>query len=501
MLKLINLEPREYQKNILATCLQKSCLVVLPTGTGKTAIFLLAAIARLNSYPGSKVLICSPTKPLCNQHKNSILEHININEDEVALLTGAINPEARKELWHSAKIIIATPQTVQSDLERSNINLKDFSLLCIDEAHRSRMRYANTTTAAAYSSQATNPLILGLTASPGGTNEKIREICKNLSIEAVEIRSETDTDVQQYIQKRNIAMIEVTLSEELKLLHSKIKNIYLNKSKDLKKLGFNKPTNLVGKKDLLLLQQQLRANLNSGDHSTYYGLSLVASLLKLDYMLELLETQGLKQLIKFFENLNMDKSKAAKAILNSKEVQETIELANDLIKQGKEHPKFEKLKEIILQELKINNKIKIIVFANYRNTVSEILNLLDKNNIKCKMLIGQKSGLTQKQQIDTIHEFEESDDNVLVGTQILEEGIDVGGGIEVAVFYDAIPSDIRRIQRMGRVARIKTGKVIFLITKDTRDEAYFWSAYQKEKRMKKMLYGLKERGLKDFLES
>jgi ERCC4-related helicase len=30
-----------------------------------------------------------------------------------------------------------------------------------------------------------------------------------------------------------------------------------------------------------------------------------------------------------------------------------------------------------------------------------------------------------------------------------------------------------------------------LITKNTRDEAYYWSAFHKEKRMKNVLYGMK----------
>ena len=34
---LLNITPREYQNEILKKCIEKNCLVVLPTGIGKTA--------------------------------------------------------------------------------------------------------------------------------------------------------------------------------------------------------------------------------------------------------------------------------------------------------------------------------------------------------------------------------------------------------------------------------------------------------------------------------
>lgn len=500
MFDLFNFQPREYQLNILETCKNNNTLVVLPTGTGKTAIALLLGLERLNKFQNSKILLISPTRPLSNQHIETFKKHTNINHNEILLLTGKISAGKRKDLWQSAKVIVATPQTIQKDLENSRINLGEFSLLVIDEAHHSRENFANTHVTKSYVEQATNPKILALTASPGGTLDKIKDIMKNLNLDAVEIRSESDFDVKKYIQKRELELIEVHLPEELKNLHYKIKNVYLNKIKGLIKLGFNKPVNLIGKKDLLLMQQRLRSNLDRGDKIAFFGISLTAQLIKIDYMLELLEIEGLKILTNFFKKLEQDKSKAAKNILNNKEMQEAINLANELVNNKVEHPKFNKLIEIIPKEIKLNPSVKIIVFANYRDTIEEILKLLKNNNVKCRKLIGQKSGLTQKEQINTIKEFEEGDDNVLVTSQIGEEGIDLGRGIEIAVFFDSIASEIRRRQRMGRVARIKAGKIIFLITKNTRDEAYFWASYQKEKKMSKILYTLKEKGLQDFLE-
>jgi len=110
--------------------------------------------------------------------------------------------------------------------------------------------------------------------------------------------------------------------------------------------------------------------------------------------------------------------------------------------------------------------------------------------------VGQREGLTQKEQIQRISDFRDGVHNVLVGTSVSEEGLDIPA-MDLAVFYEPVPSEIRSIQRRGRVGRQKVGRVIFLITRRTRDEAYFWSAKNKEARMHKTLYRMKANGSND----
>ena len=69
-----NFVPRLYQQTIFATAAEKNTLVVLPTGMGKTNIFLMLAAQRLKQFPNSKVLFIGPTKPLIEQlNENGIL--------------------------------------------------------------------------------------------------------------------------------------------------------------------------------------------------------------------------------------------------------------------------------------------------------------------------------------------------------------------------------------------------------------------------------------------
>ena len=204
MIEIRNFSPREYQKNILETCKKKNTLVCLPTGTGKTKAAILLAVDRLNKHAFSKVVICSPTKPLASQICKEFKECTNINPEEINLLTGQVNPELRAKIWNDSQIIVATPQTIESDLEKKRISLENVSLLCIDECHRSKENFANTTVAKIYNETAKNARILGLTASPGSSREIIDLVCQNLFIESVEVRTQEDEDIKEYIQEKDM---------------------------------------------------------------------------------------------------------------------------------------------------------------------------------------------------------------------------------------------------------------------------------------------------------
>ncbi len=471
--------PRNYQNSILETAKNSNTLVILPTGLGKTKIAILLAINELNKNPNSKVLITAPTKPLASQLCEEFKRNTNI--ENISLLTGSTKPEKRKEIWNNSTIIAATPQTIAKDIENNRLNLNNVSLFIADECHRSRMRYASTIIAKDYKNK-----VLALTASPGNTKEKIEEICKNLNISNIEIRTEQDEDVQEHIQKKDTENVLVELPEELIVLQKLLKEAKNEKMLDLKKVGFTKPLYLVSKKDLILLQNRFRAEISKKSFVAFYGISLVSQILKLDHAIDLLETQGLNQLKEYFEKLKTETAKASKIILNNEKIKTVIEKTEELSKTIK-HPKIHKLKEIISNELINDPNIKIIVFANFRNTVHEIVNELKSvENAKPISLVGQKEGVTQKHQIQTLNDFEANVYNILIGTSILEEGIHAPA-VKLAIFYDAVPSEIRNIQRRGRVGRINAGKIIFLLTKNSRDIAYFYTSKRKEVKMKNII--------------
>ncbi|MEM5829730.1 MAG: DEAD/DEAH box helicase [Candidatus Aenigmatarchaeota archaeon] len=508
MTSLKDIEPREYQKNIAETASKKNTLVVLPTGMGKTLIAMIVAIKRLNDFPESKVLVMAPTRPLNAQHKKSFEKFTDLKEEEIALVTGKIKPEKRSEIYQKSKVIIATPQTIENDLEAGRINLENFSLAVFDECHRCVKEYSYTFVAKKYKEQAKRPLILGLTASPGGSFERIEEIKENLFIEAVEIRTEADEDVKVYVKPIFKDWIYVDLPEEMKMIKGLLEQMLKEPIAWLKDHGFLN-TSRPPKKLLLNLQNVIAAKYMQGskNYTLAWAMMKLAEAIKIEHAMELLETQEISSLYDYLQKFMKSKKRVDKKIANDVRMKEVLRLIEKIRKNGVEHPKLTKLRFLINDLLRENSKAKIIVFANYRATVEKINETLKKEGIKSEILIGQankeEKGMTQQEQIEVLRRFRDGEFNVLVTTSIGEEGLDIVA-TDYAIFYESVPSEIRNIQRKGRVGRQSEGKVIFLLTKDTRDESYYWAAFQKEKKMKGILYDMKKRSkkkvsLKDWL--
>jgi ERCC4-related helicase len=481
---------RAYQANILETAVRKNTLCVLPTGLGKTPIAVLLSARRLEEYPDSKILVLAPTRPLVSQHYGFFLKAMNVEGERLAVITGMTKPGDREELYREKQIIFATPQTIRNDLMGKRLKLDDFSLLVLDEAHHSVGGYAYLYIAKAYRESARNARILALTASPGGSREKIREICRNMGVEEVEVRTESDDDVSGWVKKKEMQWVKVELPDSFVRIRELINEEYLKRLDSLKKLGFFR-NRRVSKKDLIALQSGLIKGIKEGNRRALMGMGFVTQAIKLEHALTLLETQGVMVLEKYWSKIRREKSGANSRLVSNNNVSRAMQMTRSLFDQGSKHPKIGKLCSIVSEELARNPDAKIIVFANYRESVKGIVNSLRSvNNANPTDFIGQREGMTQKEQNQRIREFREGKHNVLVCTSIGEEGLDIPE-MDLAVFYEPVPSGIRSIQRRGRVGRQRIGRVVLLITRGTRDEAYYWTSLQKEKSMHRTLEDIK----------
>jgi len=505
---LKKISPRKYQQEIFQTCKKKNCLVVLPTGLGKTLIALMLAIEKLCKYPNSKVLFLAPTRPLAQQHLNYFKKHLPELFSTMDLFTGKTPAQKRKKLWQNAEIIFSTPQCISNDLKNYLYDLSEVSLLIEDECHRCIKNYAYTYIAEKYLEQSKMPHILGLTASPGHEKEKIKRICKNLNIQAVELRTRESEDVKEYIQELKFNIIKLPFPAEFQEIKELLKSIFDKKVEELKKrkLLFGPPT----KKNLLETQARIFKIISSGNKhfNILSGASACATVIKVHHAFELLETQTLASLYSYLldllEQAKQEKSKAVKSLVKTKEFNLAYTKTIELISKKREHPKLIELKKIIKEEIKKNPKAKIIVFAQYRDTVTKICKELNSiQEINARVFVGQAkksrsweskekaTGLSQREQKEIIHEFSLGKINILCSTSIGEEGLDIPE-VNAVIFYEPIPSAIRQIQRRGRTARLMKGKLIILITKGTRDEGYYWAAFHKEKKMYKAINHIKE---------
>ena len=131
---------------------------------------------------------------------------------------------------------------------------------------------------------------------------------------------------------------------------------------------------------------------------------------------------------------------------------------------------------------------RVLIFTQYRDTAQHIVEMLIKDNIRASKFVGQSKrqgdpGMKQEEQNSILKNFRGGEFSVLVATSIAEEGLDIPE-VDLVVFYEPIPSEIRHIQRRGRTGRKNIGSVLILATKDTIDQRYLDITRKKIDRMK-----------------
>nr|MDO8118604.1 helicase-related protein [Candidatus Sigynarchaeota archaeon] len=504
-----SITPRLYQQRIFAKGLDGNVLVILPTGLGKTLIASMLAIHRLNQVKGSKIVFLAPTKPLIMQHVKTFDESTSVGQQAIAELTGEMVPEKRRDAWCKAIACFMTPQTLENDLKARLYSLSNVSLLVIDEAHKAVGEYAYTWRAKEYMATGTSPRILALTASPGVTVDQINVVKQNLFIDTIEARDENDADVKPYIHATRVHWEWIDLPAEFLAIKQDMQEEYDKVEKFMKerKLVPDMGTKALNRAHMLDITKnadlQLKRTRDPGERAELYTIiKVVAVGLRLSHALELLETQGLKPLQLYIEKALSDVKKETRTaplqiftdIIYRKQLHDKVA---SLVDAGVTHPKMDVLWGVVTRFLQDMPESRVIIFSNYRATVSLIVETFTgKGMASIERFIGQQAsgndkGMTQKQQGELLDRFRSGDIKILVATSVAEEGLDIGE-VDLVVFYDVVPSAIRTIQRRGRTGRKRTGKVIVLVARGTRDEAYYYAVRIKEQRMKSSLKSVKE---------
>lgn len=498
-IKLVtSFKARGYQQSIFANSMNKNTLVVLPTGLGKTIIAIMQVVFYFNKFKGKKkILFLGPTKPLVEQQRKSFEDFFTNSDDfTFTTLTGLVSPKKREQIYKNSDFIFSTPQLIENDIVNRIINPNDFCSITFDEAHRGTGNYAYCFIAEEFSKANCN--ILALTASPGTSIEQIKNVIENLRIEHVEVKKYTDADVKKHVVQTDVEYLEVELNEDFIFIKDKLNSCFVQRLKFLKEIGFlqGKNVNSITKTDLLMLQKELQRQVSLGDaqDEVWKAISINAGLMKLSYGQELFESQEVSSAYNYFYDFFRSGKKVTKAIeelITDFDFREAFDKVSQLKKEGIEHPKLTKLKEVVTEQINENPDLKLIIFNQYRDTATKIVEEISKiKGLNPVLFVGQAkksgAGISQKEQKRILDDFRESKYNILVSTSVGEEGLDIPK-VDLVVFYEPIPSAIRTIQRSGRTGRFKRGKVIVLLAKNTRDIIMKHVAKAKERKMYQVL--------------
>jgi Fanconi anemia group M protein len=242
------------------------------------------------------------------------------------------------------------------------------------------------------------------------------------------------------------------------------------------------------------INAQIQQRIANRDPVAYSAASIYAACMKLKHAITLAESQGSEVLKGYLaklvaEGTGSGGSKASQGLIKDQSFRELFE--RSLAWTQELHPKPEITLGLVREQLEAHPDGRIIIFATYRDTVQLLVDYLVKNDIACERFVGQatkdtEKGLSQKKQIAALTRFREGEFKVLIATSVGEEGLDVPS-TDMVIFYEAVPSEIRSIQRKGRTGRSRAGRVVVLVTKGTSDEVFRHVSQAKETMMHKSM--------------
>jgi ERCC4-related helicase len=477
--------------------LSEDLLVVLPTGLGKTVIAALLAAEVLRRTNG-KVLVLAPTRPLVQQHAEAFSRWLT--PLRISRFTGTVRRPVREGAWDGADVVFATPEIVVRDLEDGRYRLDNVALLVFDEAHHAVGKYAYVPIAERY--RAERPpegRVLGLTASPGGKDERIEEVVGALGVDRIEARTREDEGVREHVQPVEVEQRWVDLPPATAHIRDLLGSAARATARKLQKMGYlrKKPIASLSVKDLIALRAEIFAR--PGPMVRRFGpLFHQLVLLHLHHAQERLETQGLTPFLQYLERVGAKEkpSRGDAAFLRLPEVAQAREEAASFLRSSKEpsHPKLDALVDLVRETLALprDHPPRVLVFAQYRDTIQSIQSILELQDWKSGRFVGQATrdrddpGMNQKEQARVLTDFRAGRFPLLVASSVAEEGLDVPD-VDLVVFFESVPSEIRAIQRRGRTGRTSLGKVVVLLTRETRDVAYQAAEVRRERAMKRIV--------------
>ena len=482
-------EARAYQLEAAKDCLSGSTLLVMPTGLGKTAVQWMAMAENLNG--SGKIVLVAPTTGLVAQQAKMAKQFVKIDESKIITLTGQDRPQKRQELWQDAKIIMATPHVIRNDAMNGRILLSDIDLLIFDEAHHATGANSMAQLGDLYLEASPNAMVLAATASPGVKAKNVLEVVQRLGIERLNVTKRDDDLVVPYVTEMSILEHRLTIPESLQSIILPLKILENEEAEFLRRAGFLVWTGKITTASIEEAQRRVSAAIGRGDVRGYDAAKRISDLRRLHRLIDLLETQGLRCGLMYLDRARNDKDRKTKRFLSLPQVADLISNCKD---SPELHPKPSLVKKLVDEGLSKGGKI--IIFTEYRDTVNNLLETLESENVKPGRFVGQASkgkqiGMKQSEQIEQLERFKNGEINVLIATSVGEEGLDVPAA-DCVILYEPVPSAIRAIQRRGRTARKTDGDVQILIAQNTRDEYVQNAAKSREKSMYKTLSNLQK---------
>ncbi|RDW86925.1 putative RNA helicase/RNAse III [Aspergillus mulundensis] len=500
---------RNYQLEMFEASLKGNIIVAMGTGSGKTQIAILRIMHELENSDGKLIWFLAPTVALCLQQHRVISQHIPAAKSRTLLGLDKVELWTEQAIWDAVlediQVVVSTPAVLLDALTHGFVRMSRLGLIIFDEAHHCTNKHpANMIMKNFYHPSLRNygskavPRILGLTASAASSRGELQTIEANLG--------SICTTPQEHRQE----LLEHTYRPELrrvlytplviedasawggtqKALTEAYNMLNLEDDPYVRKLRRTFPNGSALQKVLstgnTYCSDQMKKFVSRAVHiftelgewaAEYFIWASIEQLRGRTHngLVMDLDDDELKYLVNTLSRLPVP----------SFDVQSTDPADFPV------SPKFEALVSFLLSTNEQN--FSGLIFVQQRAVVAVMSHLLSvhpstrdrfrtggfigmSNSTKRKDMLGDL--LSVKMQRDTLDDFRHGRKNLIISTDVLEEGIDVSA-CSVVVCYDKPPSLKSFVQRRGRARRQHSTYSIVLSTEDDESSLHKWQNVEK----------------------
>nr|XP_023020794.1 endoribonuclease Dicer-like [Leptinotarsa decemlineata] len=516
--------PRNYQIELMEIGLKKNTIMFLPTGSGKTFISLLVlknmSRSLLRSYAnGGKVsIILVNTVALVDQHQKYILNRTNLT---VGQYTGEMNLDNwPKYKWQAEfdkyQVLIMTSQILVNLFNNNFIDLNKVNLLIFDECHRAVNDHSMRQLMKFFENLTDPPRVIGLTATLlNGSCKPHKVVEKVLALETT-----FHSKVATVDGLAAVVGYSTNPSEHLKVCdahilepHERIATNFLKKTetvlnflrvddstkaKPLDLKGLQPLSTSAGRKDLSNMLQDLAKHIET--MGSYGGLkATVSCLIQVERMKQHCEEINFFRVLMYVQTcLSYVKETLSNAMVEFEERQKIFKFSSE---------KMLALLDILDEyKRKSEEKLCAIVFTARRSTAKVIYHVLQAlaechegyKELKPEYIVGcnnnplndtRENLYGAKRNKRVLQAFTDKEINVLVASNVLEEGVDIPK-CTLVIKYDR-PEDYRSyIQSKGRARHRKSLYYIMVEVENLRNFEGKYAEFQKvEKLLNEYLIG------------
>ncbi|XP_078526859.1 interferon-induced helicase C domain-containing protein 1 [Lissotriton helveticus] len=494
---------RSYQMEVARPALQgENVIICLPTGSGKTRVAVYITKEHLGKRKGThipgKVIVLVNKVPLVEQHyRKEFYPYLKKWYSVIKLSGDSQLKISFPEVVRKHDIIICTAQILENSLSKAGtgedgVELSDFSLIIIDECHHTQkegvynnimIRYIkhkmkNKKLSKENCAPAPLPQILGLTASPGvgGANsvqraqQHILKICANLDANRIMTVQEHSDQLKAQVKEpyKKVEIPDETRENPFrdKIIAMMTKIQQYSGLAPTSEFGTQSYEQWAVQKEKTAAKEKNRKERVCAEHLKKYNDALLIN----DNIRMVDAYNHLKKFYDEEKKKKMELCEEDDASVENIDETDTFlielfggsekELVTVAAKPEYENEKLTKLRRIIMEEFTKNEEARGIIFTKTRQSTFALLQWITENKkfgevgVKADYIIGAGSTsefkpMTQNEQKEVIHKFSVGKVNLLVATNVAEEGLDIKE-CNIVIRYETVTNEIAMVQARGR---------------------------------------------------